>query len=310
MKRLIFAFIFIYISSTSALKAQDTIAVKVLAKNLITTTENDSNRIEKTVANSAIDIKNNQGDNLKVRFGHRATLIKERPFSSDSRHNYHHNHEIDSCSDYSPKFKGHWSGIDIGTNSFANVNYKGFTPNFMDLNQNKSLELSINFASHSIGLQKNKQNIGIVTGFGLTFSDYRFSNPYTIKNVNGMVVPELLDNNGLSKSKLSVYYLTIPILFEFQLPVNSNKDKLYMSGGFIGGVKIASHTKVKIDGDKSKDRSDLNINPFRYGATVRFGFEDINIFGTYYFSTFFKNGRGPEMFPFTIGIGLMDHHHR
>jgi len=95
-------------------------------------------------------------------------------------------------------------------------------------------------------------------------------------------------------------------MLEFQIPVNGRDKKLYFSGGVIGGLKVGSHTKVKIDGSKSKDRGDFNINPFRYGATARFGYKGINLFGTYYFSTFFKDGRGPEMYPFTIGIGLMN----
>lgn len=95
-------------------------------------------------------------------------------------------------------------------------------------------------------------------------------------------------------------------MLEFQIPVSGNNKKLYFSGGVIGGLKVGSHTKVKIDGSKSKDRGDFNINPFRYGATARFGYKGINLFGTYYFSTFFKDSRGPEMYPFTIGIGLMN----
>ena len=95
-------------------------------------------------------------------------------------------------------------------------------------------------------------------------------------------------------------------MLEFQIPVSGHSKKLYFSGGVVGGLKVGSHTKTKIDGNKSKDRGDFNISPFRYGATARFGYKGINLFGTYYFSTFFKNGRGPEMFPFTIGIGLMN----
>jgi len=69
---------------------------------------------------------------------------------------------------------------------------------------------------------------------------------------------------------------------------------------------VGSHTKVKMNGDKSKNHDDFNINPFRYGATARIGYKGLNLFGTYYFSSFYKDNRGPMMNPFTIGIGLIN----
>jgi hypothetical protein len=201
---------------------------------------------------------------------------------------------------------GHWAALEMGINSFANVRYQGFTPNFMDLNQNKSYEVSINFLRYSIGVQKDKHNVGLVTGLGLTCNDYRFSNANTIENDNGVINPVALDKNGLSKSKLSTSFLMAPLMLEFQIPVNGNDQRFYISGGVIGGLKIGSHTKVKKDGDKTKSRDDFNINAFRFGTTARVGYKGINVFGTYFFSSFFRNGRGPEMFPFTIGIGLMN----
>jgi hypothetical protein len=95
-------------------------------------------------------------------------------------------------------------------------------------------------------------------------------------------------------------------MLEFQIPVNGHDKRLYFSGGVIGGLKLGSHTKVKRDNSKSKSHDDFNINPFRYGTTARIGYRGINLFGTYYFTSFFKNDRGPEMFPFTIGIGLIN----
>jgi hypothetical protein len=243
---------------------------------------------------------------VKVRVGHKALVIADGKHGSTIKFDHLDDQEYESWTGRAPHFKGHWAAIEMGINSFAKVDYKAFTPNFMDLNQNKSFEVDINFLRYSIGLQKDKRNIGLVTGLGITYNDYRFSNAYTIVNDNGMVAPVALDRNGLSKSKLSTSYLTVPLMLEFQVPVNGHDKRLYFSAGVIGGLKVGSHTKVKLDGNKSKSHDDFNINPFRYGTTARIGYKGINIFGTYYYSTFFKNGRGPEMFPFTIGIGLMN----
>jgi len=293
---------------TAGLKAQDTVRVNVLGKNMVTVIEGGEKRTNVKIGNNTINIQDGgHGDTVKVRVGHKALVIADGKHGSDIKLNTLDDHEFESWTGRPSRFKGHWAAVEMGVNSFANVNYKGYTPDyFMDLNQNKSFEVGINILRYSIGLQKDKRNVGLVTGLGLTFNDYRFSNPYTIEIVDGKVRSKLIEGAELSKTKLSTTYLTVPLMLEFQIPVSGNNKKLYFSGGVIGGLKVGSHTKVKIDGSKSKDRGDFNINPFRYGATARFGYKGINLFGTYYFSTFFKDSRGPEMYPFTIGIGLMN----
>ena len=305
MKTSIFTLIVIFICSAFGLKAQDTVRVKVLGKNVVTVVEEEG-RTDVKVGNNAIDIHDGDGDTVKVRLGRKGVIITERDHGSDIKIDDLDDEELESWTGHPARFKGHWSAFEIGMNSFDKVDYTNFTPNFMDLYQNKSYEVNINILRYSIGLQKEKQNIGIVTGLGLSFNDYRFSNPYTIENENGLVTPVTLEQTGLSKSKLSTTFVSVPVMIEFQIPVNNQDRRIYFSGGVIGGVKVGSHTKVKVNGDKSKNRDDFNINPFRYGATARLGYKGINIFGTYYFSPFFKDGRGPELFPFTIGIGLMN----
>ena len=308
MKTSILAFIITCFSGALVLKAQDTVRVNVLGKNMVTVVEGGDKRTDVKIGNNTINIQDGgRGDTVKVRVGHKALIIAEGKHGSDIKLNTLDDQEYDSWTGRPSRFKGHWAAVEMGVNSFGNVNYKGYTPDyFMDLNQNKSFEVGINILKYSIGLQKEKRNVGLVTGLGLTFNDYRFSNPYTIEIVDGKVRSKLIEGTGLSKTKLSTSYLTVPLMLEFQIPVSGNNKKLYFSGGVIGGLKVGSHTKVKIDGSKSKDRGDFNINPFRYGATARFGYKGINLFGTYYFSTFFKDSRGPEMYPFTIGIGLMN----
>lgn len=306
MKKLVLVLILISLLGVYVLNAQDTVRVKVLGKNVVTVVEQKDHSSDVKIGNNAITIKDGKGDTVKVRVGRRAVIIADGKHNSDIRLEHLDDQEYQSWTGQRPRFKGHWAGFEMGINSFANVGYTGFTPNFMDLNQNKSFEVGINFLQYSFGLQQEKKNIGLVTGLGFTFNDYRFSNPWTLVNDGGMIKPVALNQSGLSKSKLSATYLSIPLLLEFQIPVNGNDKRIYLSGGVIGGIKLGSHTKIKRDGDKSKSRDDFNISPFRCGATTHFGYRGINLFGTYYFTTFYKSNRGPELFPFTIGIALMN----
>jgi hypothetical protein len=285
--------------------SQDTVKVKVLGKNLVTVVEGGA-KTDVTIGDSTIDIRDDSEDTVKIRVGRKALVIAEGNKGTDISFDQLDDQEFESWTGHPAKFKGHWAIFEMGVNSFTNVSYDGYeTKNFMDVNHNKSYEVNINLLKYSIGLQKVKRNIGVVTGLGLNFNDYRFTNNYTIENVDGYIQPVELDEN-VQKTKLSTFYLTIPLLLEFQIPVNDQSKKVYLSGGLIGGIKMSSHTKVKINDVKTHDKNDFNINPFRYGATARIGYKGVNLFATYYFTELFQGGRGPVMNPFSIGIGILN----
>lgn len=284
------------------IRAQDTVRVKMLGKNLVTVTDLEDKTDVKI--GRSIDIHDNDSDTVRIRVGRKTIVIAEGHHRNSVRYSKLNDEEYKQLTGDKPKFKGHWSFLEMGVNSFANTNYSGYSiPNFMDLNHNKSLEVNINFLKYSIGLQKENTSIGMVTGLGLNFNDYRFSNDYTIKNDNGYIVPVAISDSHLEKTKLSTGFLTVPLLLEFQLPKETG---LWCSVGVIGGLKIGSHTKVRIAEKKYKDRGDFNINPFRGGVTARVGYKGLNIFSTCYLTPLFRDHRGPELTPFTIGIGWVN----
>lgn len=205
------------------------------------------------------------------------------------------------------KFNGHWEGVEFGFNAFDKPNYSMYSPadkDFMSLNQGKSMEFDLNFYELNIGLAKSY--VGLVSGMGLSFNNYRFDNPYTLEKGQFMTEPVSLNPENLSKTKLAVTYLNVPVLLEFQIPVNQNEGRLFINAGLIGGVKIGSHTKVKYGDNKDKDRSGFNLNSFKYAATARIGYKDICLFANYSLTPLFQSGKGPELTPFTIGISFLN----
>ena len=210
------------------------------------------------------------------------------------------------------KFDGHWDGFEIGMNNFLNTDF-GFGPaagdEFMDLNTSRSWNINLNFAEFNIGLIGS--NLGLVTGFGLEFNDYHFD-----RNNNIWKDP---DNNFitgerpyapivLDKSKLTTTYLTLPLLLEFQVPLGHKSRKLHFNAGPVGGLKLGSRTKVvyQVSGSKrkDKDRGDFNLSPLRYGLTARVGYGNTRVFVNYYLSPLFEKNKGPELYPFSIGLAF------
>ncbi len=213
------------------------------------------------------------------------------------------------------KFKGHWAGCDLGFNGYVTSDFSTDLPTealFMDLNASKSVMFSINFLQYNIGLQKHKNNFGMVLGAGWTFYNYRTDQAYYFKRdeATGQTIGVPVDDTRtVEKNKITTSFINFPLLFEWQIPASEPFHRFYISAGPYCGFKLGGHTKIvyKEDGDRNKDkgRDDINLNPFQYGAMVRLGYRFINLYATYNFSTFYTNNRGPELYPFTVGISLV-----
>jgi len=115
-----------------------------------------------------------------------------------------------------------------------------------------------------------------------------------------------IENLPYKKSKVSVAYFDMPI--ELRL---KTKKKFRLSIGFKAGVNINSHTKYKgdnFDGTihpvKLKNKNIRNLEDWRYGFTGGIGYRWVNIVVFYSLSKLFEEGRGPQIYPVSIGVSL------
>ncbi len=208
------------------------------------------------------------------------------------------------------KFKGHWAGFEFGLNNYVDQNFslvRTTESEFLDLNTARSWNFNFNFSQYSIPVFSDR--FGFVTGLGLEWSNYHFSNSNTIfKNTTiGSVEP--LDITGsIKKNRLQTMYLTIPLTMELQLLKGNRKDRIHLAGGAIAGLKIYSKTKYKTyeaGGTRTeKESSDFYLSPFRYGLTARAGYKLVKVYFNYYLTPLFLENRGPELYPIAMGIAL------
>ncbi|MHC1730934.1 MAG: hypothetical protein AB9888_02705 [Bacteroidales bacterium] len=205
-------------------------------------------------------------------------------------------------------FDGHLGGVEIGYNSFTSGRWlKNETPleGWLDLNTTKSTSFNIVSPPVSLGFTRH---FGIVTALGVNFNNYRFDGNNTIVvDGEGVVTPSYpADPIRFDKSKLATVYGILPVMLELQIPV-SYGSTINLGAGVIGAVKLGSHTKVVYHSDgkqKDKNRDDFNLNVLRYGVTVRAGYEMVQVYGTCWLSPMFEQGRGPELYPFEVGLAL------
>ena len=208
------------------------------------------------------------------------------------------------------KFKGHWAGVDFGFNTFVKEDYSGYVSEFMDNDVFRSNTTSINLFQQSIGIQKNRNTIGLITGLGLQLQSYRLDDNTTIyrNESTDVIFPQTLVYNDNQKSKLSIVSLIAPLLTEFQIPLNHYQNRIYISAGLYGNLRLSSHTKIKYRIDrkeKLKKVDHYSLQKFEYGIMIRTGYRWFNIFATYDLRPLFKEDKGPELKPITFGITLL-----
>jgi hypothetical protein len=207
----------------------------------------------------------------------------------------------------SSRFRGHWSGIELGVNNYLASDKSFSMPaniDYMTLHSSKSTNFNINFAQLSLGLTRH---FGFVTGLGLNWNNYRFDGNNNIQKGLDGIIEELDPGLKLEKSKLATLFLTLPLMLEIQIPVDNNR--LHIAAGPIGALKLGSHTKMVFDdGHTVKSWGDFSLNMLRYGATARVGYGNFQLFGTYYATPLFQTGKGPagnDLYPFEIGVALV-----
>lgn len=218
----------------------------------------------------------------------------------------------DTFNYWEERFKGNWAGIFVSINGVDRSDYSMYPPSadgFLEPRLWRSNCLSINLLQLSVRLQKNRNFVGLVTGLGMDLKSYSLSPGTTLRKGPQRVEPVQLSYEENQKSKFSSNYLTVPLLFEMQIPIGSYHRRAYISAGVIGSLRLSSHTKVKYRVDnkrqKLKTPGDFYLADTGLSATVRAGYRWINLFATYDLQPLFDHGRGPVLYPFSVGVGLI-----
>jgi hypothetical protein len=233
-----------------------------------------------------------------------------------------------------PKFNGHWGGVELGINGFVTPE---FTTNwaaeydYLNLRYEKSVAVNLNIYEQNIAF--NKQNtFGMITGLGLAWNNYRFSNPTFLSPDSNSLKGYYMENVSVRKTKLTAMYLTIPLIFEIQSNHQKASKRFHFGAGVIAGIRLSTHTKIYFnEADKNyrlrdpktgdllsttyrtpnsnsrnivKNFNSFYLRPFKFDATLRFGYGIINLFASYSLNTLFQKDRGPELYAWSAGITI------
>lgn len=288
-------------------EAEEDIAVITEEDSAVEVTEETAGDTSRVKIGDVVTIEDT-GDETVIRIGKKGVKILEQGDETDITFGDEDTEEETFNEESDEKFSGHLGGLEISFNNYSTgkwLNNDMPLEGYLDLNTAKSSAFNIYTPPVSLGFTRH---FGLVTALGINFNNYRFDGNNTIiVDEDGLVAPAYpAEPVQYVKSKLATVYGTIPVLLELQIPV-SHGSTLNLGAGVVGSVKLGSHTKVVYHDDgkqKDKNRDDFNLNVLRYGVTARAGYEMVQVYGTCYLSPMFEKGRGPELYPFEIGIAL------
>jgi hypothetical protein len=132
------------------------------------------------------------------------------------------------------------------------------------------------------------------------------------ENSTNLEFRDLSDTSHFKKYKLSTAYLEAPVELRFTLHPERAKSFKIAVGAKVGTL-LSAWVKGKELVDKngatlldytSKEKSKKFFNTNRLSVMGRIGYGNFSIFSSYTINTLFKEGVGPAVRPFTIGLTL------
>ncbi|MBL7935230.1 MAG: outer membrane beta-barrel protein, partial [Bacteroidia bacterium] len=152
--------------------------------------------------------------------------------------------------------------------------------------------------------------VNLVVGLGFEWNQYEFSNK-TRLNPDSSYTHGVIDSTNTfsyQKNRLKSTFINVPVLLEFNTHKNPKKA-FHIAFGVIGGYKLGSRTRQIVEQNgrtiKYVKKDDYNLNPFRVNAHASIGYHNLTIYADYALTPLFENGKGPELYPFTIGVKLI-----
>lgn len=188
--------------------------------------------------------------------------------------------------------------ITVGFDLYSDINTGGKYENFKlrAINQGFGAYITYNFP---MGDSKNTTSLGL----GFSSHNYYMKNAWLAQPYAEVI--EFEEITDYDKSKINFNYFDIPLEVNFRIA-----DKFKISIGAKVSFLMSSKSKcignIYDDGHnwEVKYESINSVESIVYSATARVGYRCVNLFVGYQFNNTFKEGKGPEIMPFSIGIGI------
>lgn len=152
----------------------------------------------------------------------------------------------------------------------------------------------------------------VAFGVGIGNSNIMFKKASVDITAKTTVLPfrNLDSADNFKKYKLSTTFLEVPVELRYSLHPERDKSLKFAIGAKIGTL-LNVHTKGKTLRDKDgntinaytlKESRKIFFNNTRFVGTARIGLGNFSLIGTYQLTTLLRDGAGPDIKPFQIGL--------
>jgi hypothetical protein len=133
------------------------------------------------------------------------------------------------------------------------------------------------------------------------------------KNNNQLRFQNVKDTTHFKKFKLQTSFLEIPVEFRYSSnPENPGKSWKFVAGAKVGtmlsavakGKNLLSGSGSTLNEFTQKEKSKRFFNKTRIAVTGRIGYGSLALFSVYQVNAYVKEGLGPDVRPYTIGISI------
>lgn len=290
----------IFVTTNLIAKADGASSVKFLGNPTNKTLSMDGlSKIKDITKNETFDdTDRNDGDTTKVSVGKYKFLIMEDDKKGKK------------TTPERKQMKSVYKGFEWGMNALttADMNFSHDTQyNYLNTNLGRSWFFGLNLFEFDAQIIKNK--VAFTTGLGMQWSNYHFDdNRYITPKIDSLGAT----NAGLSlnKNKLYTFDLNAPLLIKFAPgSKNSGKKGFHFATGvivrYVATARVFTETTANGYKQKTRIQDDFNINPIKVDATVRVGFNKVNLFASYALTPYFNNNKAPDIRTFAAGITLI-----
>ena len=161
---------------------------------------------------------------------------------------------------------------------------------------------------------KTNPNLSMAFGPGIASDHILFSKTHVgIKeNASILAFNNVSDTNHFKKTKLATVYLEAPVEFRYSADPLTGKG-LKLAIAVKVGTMLTAHTRnvkfqnksgTSINDFVMKESSKRFFNKNRLSIMARAGLGHVSIYGSYQVTALLKDGAGPVMRPYSIGITL------
>lgn len=158
-----------------------------------------------------------------------------------------------------------------------------------------------------------KSNLAFAYGIGICSDNIHHNGTFKEEIINNnMSFTKIIPYNNSEKAivnKITLNYIEVPFEIRFRTMNKSLEERRNFNfrfyPGFKIGYQIGNHTKLVTKEKKIKIYRTPNALLYRYGPTIRIGFNKISFIAFYSLTSIFEKDKGEELNTLSIGISWL-----